>query len=90
VYLGVISFATQSVSRQGGPGVVARGLNRTAPLKTDGGACFPFPWFASTSEEWTRLKEVAVFQMIDQASAGPQDRKTTLMKVACLSRPWLP
>jgi hypothetical protein len=27
------------------------------------------------------MKEVAVFQMIDEASVGPQDRKMTLMKV---------
>jgi hypothetical protein len=45
------------------------------------GPVFPSHGLPPRPRKWTRLKEVAVFQMIDQASAGPQDRKTTLMKV---------
>ena len=38
-------------------------------------------WFASTPEVAGAMKEVAMFQMINESTAEPQDRKMLLYKI---------
>ena len=44
-------------------------------------ACSVLPWLASTPEEVGANEEVAMFQMINQSTVEPEDRKMLLYKI---------